>query len=84
MSSDEMMRGKKSRVLVGLLTVGWLAIAMGCSKPCDDLAERVCEKSGGQSDECTKASAQASEANTDDQRACGRVMDMVETLSRHK
>jgi hypothetical protein len=79
-----MVRDKTIRLILGLICGMWLVFSMGCSKPCDDLAERVCEKSGGQSDECVKASAQASEANTDEQRACGRVMDMVETLSKHK
>ena len=70
-----------SKVL--LLMVLCLSL-VGCSKPCDNLADRVCEKAGVQSEECTKASVQAKEARTDEQRACRRVMDMVETLSKNK
>jgi hypothetical protein len=80
-----MMRQDRIR-RVGLMMALVLGIfaSAGCSKPCTDLAERVCEKAGVQSDECLKSTAQAKEARTDEQQACGRVMEMVETLSKTK
>ena len=70
--------------------VGWLAAgfalvgASGCTKPCDTLSERICERAGQTSQACIASQAQAERANDGEQRACRRVEQMTNTMSKNR
>lgn len=56
----------------------------GCGKPCDELADNACERAGEGSETCQTIRDKASKASSEDQRACKKALDMVETLSKNK
>jgi len=58
--------------------------AMGCANPCDDFAERVCERSGTHSEVCLKVQEQAANATTVEKNQCGRALKMGDTLSKNR
>ena len=61
-----------------------LMMAGGCAKPCDELADRACERAGDGSETCAKIRDKAKKANSEDQRACRKGLEMVETLSKNR
>lgn len=64
-----------------VLGVLWLT---GCSKPCGELADHACERAGEGSETCLAIREKASKASSEDQRACRKALDMVETLGKNK
>lgn len=77
-----MFSGVRRSVLI--LAVALAASAVGCSKPCDELAANACERAGESSETCQTIKEKATKASSEDQRACKKALDMVETLSKNK
>lgn len=56
----------------------------GCANPCEDFAERVCERSGSHSEKCLKVLEQAANATTVEKNQCGKALKMSDTLSKNR
>jgi hypothetical protein len=66
-----------------LLGIGMIAM-VGCAKPCDELAERVCTRAGLESEICSQTMERASSSSLEDHNTCGKVLKMGETLSKNR
>ena len=55
---------------------------VGCSGPCEQLADQACENAGEGSEACTWIRERASRASRDDKRACAVAVELVESLAK--
>ena len=76
------MKEKSWLTPLGLL-LGLLFLS-GCANPCEDFAERVCERSGSHSEKCLKVLEQAATATTAERNQCGKALKMSDTLSKNR
>jgi hypothetical protein len=78
-----MLRHSKMGVLLTMLA-GLVVLGPGCGKPCDELADWTCERTGEGSEACLAIKEKADKAGSEDQRSCRKAREMVETLSKNR
>ena len=61
-----------------------LWVAAGCVRPCEELADRVCERAGLESPECVQLTERSGQVGVNEQRACRHVLEMTGTLSKNR
>jgi len=66
--------------LVWLLLVLVLA-SVGCTRPCDRLAERTCERRGASSQECLEMKNLAGRSGDEDQAHCREALSILEAAA---
>ena len=54
----------------------------GCSNPCAAIAETACKTAGAESEECQHLEMLASNASSEDRRACQVALELVESLEK--
>ena len=64
------------------LMIGLSLGLLGCSGPCDRLAESACEHAGEDSEHCAWIQERASRASPEDRRACQVALDLVTELEK--
>lgn len=73
-----MIRG--AWVVWGIL--GITAFFSGCQRPCDELAERACQRAGESAEICVKLRTVAGAPTAADEQACRHGVAFVEELQR--
>jgi hypothetical protein len=67
-------------VLWGIL--GITTLFPGCQSPCDELAERACQRAGEAAEICVKLRTVADAPTAADEQACRHGVEFVEELQR--
>ncbi len=63
--------------MIRVLTALSFLFLVGCSNPCEQLADKVCERAGDGLSECQGVASSAGDGAADEAKACARMMAVV-------
>ncbi|NUN13014.1 MAG: hypothetical protein HUU55_05195 [Myxococcales bacterium] len=77
------MKFLRSFGMIVVLSITTL-LGFACAKPCNELRDLGCERTGEASAQCAELKEMAEKATMEDARACTRALEVVNSLSKNK